>query len=254
MDPRPTITINGHCLAALPQFTEWQRVVIACPSSINGSEVTLRVGADELGPPSLQHGDPTWRWQWNSENKSGRFRAVLAVDGQEWPWALEVVPSKLSIEHYHRLLQAVEETALDLLLALGGGEIGAASSPTSAQSLLAQWPQLQAQAAQAVELVGRIAQRPHQTQQRQSSSLPLYELHEPDSSLLASLTNGPLDHIPADRLPGLPSTLHAPGGVSGHLLPQQIRTVRSTTTTDCIEHRVLRTVVDRLAQRVSTLR
>ncbi len=244
--------INGQLLTAAQPVKEWQPITLTCNPHGQGDTVRLRIGTEDLGAPTLKLGDARWRWTWNPENRTGSFPVVLTVGADSETWSLTVVPSKLRLEQYERLLQEVQATALALMLALGGGKVGSEGGPrVTERSLLLTWPQLEQQVMHAVDLAKAIARSPQELPKRTITSRPLYELDTIDGAALANLASQPLDEVGAATLPTLQTMLQPLGHTGVGSLPHSITVSSTASSHDCLEHRLLRGVIDRLAQRVT---
>lgn len=247
----PMLTINDQPVAAASDIVEWQPVSFACAPVVDAREVRLRVGASDLGPPSLRFADPCWRWEWNPQNNVGLHRGVLSIDGHELAFTIRALPSKLSQEHYERLLLDVQAIALELTLALGGAELDRTGVRVATPAaVLAYWPQLQKQVGEVIELARHLARQSHQVTEQQLQTLPLHEVEEVDGRLLQSFLHEPLADVHEEYVPALQALLRPMDQQRGGPLPQHVRARRTTISRDCEEHRLLRAVTDRLFLRL----
>lgn len=266
MVPQVSIAVNGQPLAqgqiSASDFYEWQPLDISCPPPPDVVGAELQIGDLALGPPTATLGDPTWRWRWNPQHAVGLFPARLRLrlasgTTQEVPFELRVVPRKLDIERYEALIQAVQQDAVALVYALSGGREGATLRPPdpSGRSLVEEYYTLvERHVAEAVVLTRQIAERPHQSLARQSTTIGLSEAERLDVAALADVARGPLDDVAADLVPPLQAALRPAGRTRGGPLPRTLRASRASSSADVLEHRLLKALLQQLLWRTAFVR
>jgi hypothetical protein len=138
------LLLNNLPVVEHAALTEWQAVELSC-SPPAGAVLTLSIGDTQL-EPFLRPADPAWRWRWNPQNAVGSFLVELHArwpDGQHerQVYRIEVLPRKLDSERYRLLLEELEATAWQVLLALQGpglaASVGALGVPEPAEAIAA---------------------------------------------------------------------------------------------------------------------
>src|SRR3712207_5775142 len=141
-------------------------IEIACEAVADAAAASLAVGPENLGPPSIRLGDPTWRWQWQPRGRVGAFAVRLTVerrDGEHVVRDLRLVvePAKLPHAAYEALLADIQRISYALVYALGGGMAPASdrATPETTTVLADYWTRLAHLGALATSITDRKSTR-----------------------------------------------------------------------------------------------
>jgi len=126
----PVLHVNGSLPDLLGDaLPDNQSVEITCDPLDGASSVSVSVGQEQLGTPTMQFGDPLWRWQWHPRGRVGTFRIRLHIsykgDARSvYEWVLAIGPSKLVLDQWDKLLTDIQRVGKALVYALTGGNAG----------------------------------------------------------------------------------------------------------------------------------
>lgn len=237
------LRVNDQPVDAIT-LTEWQELEFSCDPPPGGT-LALSIGSQPPLPlqPFLRPGDLTWRWRWNPQNAVGRFSLVLSAtwpDGHtaERRATLTVVPRKIDQERYDLLLDDLQRVARNIVYALAGGSVAAATQPVDepqAQTLLEEYFSLFDQRFATFEqAVERVARRPHTVLRSTSERVDIGQAHDL-SHVEEAMTRGVFEREPVtnDRRP----------------LPSEVSQSRSTVSFDTYENRLLKRLLGELHHR-----
>ncbi len=244
----------AHCATTVP---EAPAIEIACVPVTTAAAASLAVGPEDLGPPSIRLGDPTWRWQWQPRGRVGAFAVRLTVkrcDGEHMVRDLRLVvePAKLPHAAYEALLADIQRISYALVYALGGGmaPASARATPESTTVLADYWTRLAHLGTLATSITRSLASRPNPNMRRLVEERPLSEVTEIDAAMLARLPSRPLDEGPA-----LPVPAALPLGRGGRqLLPRTLPVGRTEMTAVTYEHSLLASILRQLSWRCRFVR
>jgi large subunit ribosomal protein MRP49 len=244
--------IDNQPVATPLVLHEWQPVELGCEPPPGCTLALLLEGPLHTLtlPPFQRPGDPAWRWQWNPQNTTGRFvlrMVATCPDGSrtEQQAVLEVVPGKLSQQHYQALLDDIAQVAPALLAALSQSSAGATLAPPQdaarQRSLLAEYCRFYDEHISTLErLVTRIARQPHQELRSDTQHIPLEQARD-----LSALDMGATVRMPQSDPP---TQARAVG-----MLPRGVVQQRSAISTDTPENRLLLRLLDEYGRRVRTI-
>jgi large subunit ribosomal protein MRP49 len=250
--PMLELHINNQPVAAPLVVREWQPVELGCVPSPGCTLTLLLEGPLHTLtlPPFQRPGDPAWRWQWNPQNTTGRFVLRLVAtfpDGNhtEQRAVLDVVPAKLSQQHYQALLDDIVQVARALLVALSQSSTGATLAPPQdaprQHNLLAEYCRFYDEHISTLErLVARIARQPHEELRPDTQHVPLEQARD-----LSALDAGATVRMPQDTPP---AQARAVG-----MLPRNVVQQRSVASTDTPENRLLLRLLDEYGRRVRAI-
>lgn len=253
MSIRDAISLNGQPLPSADlvadTFWDWQPVDIACQPQPNVRAVHLVIGEAALGPPLVAFGDPTWRWRWQPREAVGVFDAELVLtlaDGtqSEERFRIRIRPRTIDSEQYEALIMAVQHDVAALVYALQGGTEGVRMVRAGrARSLLEEYALLVEQLGpQAVEVASQITKQPHQHWRMQRDTLSLGEITRFDAATAAAIAQAAPAAVDQVNTPQFNGTL-----------PQTVSLTQTVLTTDSLEHRLLKGVLQQLHARSMVL-
>ncbi len=240
----------------LPSPTEHQVVEFACVAP-PACELTLTVDGVTL-EPFLRPGDASWYWQWNPGAAVGTHRVVLRYvwsdrRADERTWQLYVAPRKLDQERYELLLASIQRVGYALLYRLAStANVGAVLQPEPPwqRSPLEEYFTLFEERLDSFgRAVERIAGRPREQLRASRDTTPLGQATQLDTDALAQLGQGPFDEAPPGVADALQTALRPEGG----LLPREVPTHTSHSSTDTYEHRLLKHLLGLLLRRARLL-
>jgi large subunit ribosomal protein MRP49 len=252
---RDAITLNGRPLGEVDlvasDFFEWQPVDVACVPLPGVVAAQLRVGDSELGAPTVTLGDPMWRWRWLPRDAVGVFAAQLVLTHDngtvaEEHFRIRIRPRTIASEQYEALIKAVQQDAAALVYALHGGSEGAYLNDSArSRSLLEDFYVLVEQLGPAaVALTHEIAAQPHQALRHSRATVALADVDRFDQAMIAAVAQTPPDAV-SD---GLETAAYAGP------LPHTIMAQRSASSTDVVEHRLLKGMLQVLHWRLGLVR
>lgn len=255
MSIRDAITLNGQPLGAADLIAddlfEWQLVDIACTPLPGVVAARLSIGSIDLGSPTIALGEPVWRWRWMPREAVGVFHARLEftfADSTiaEETFSLRIRPRTIDSEQYEELITAVQRDAAALVYAWYGGSEGVSMGPDRrSRWLLEDYHVVVDQLVPAaLKLTKELAPQPHQMLRKHRTALPLSNVDHFDQATLAAVAQTPPDVLSDDF-----KTVTYTGP-----LPQTVSVQHSLSTTDVIEHRVLKGILDTLQWQVGLLR
>jgi hypothetical protein len=223
-----------------------QPVMLRCAPVEGATTATLTVGGDDLGPPTLQLGDPLWHWHWQPRGRVGRFAVRLeAQRASAMPLVLHsmlvVAPGKIDRDAYEYLLTAIQRVAVGLVLDFTGGGIAAAWEATvSGPRSVAEeyWTRLVAETASATAAAERLNRGAYETWRHREQEQELHEIDMLRGDMLARLVERPLEETDAVQfgrlLPGFPR-----GTSQKPRLPRTLPVRSMVPTVHRYEHAVL---------------
>jgi large subunit ribosomal protein MRP49 len=248
----PELYADNQPISGPLVLREWQPVELSCEPPPGCTLALLLEGPLHTLTllPFQSPGDPAWRWQWNPQNTTGRFELRLIVtcpDGShtEQQAALEVVPAKLSQQHYQALLDDIAQVATALLAALSQSSVGAAlAAPQDAarqRSLLAEYCRFYDEHISTLErLVASIARQPHEELRPERQRVPLEQARD-----LSALDTGATVRMPQDA----PAAQARAMG----MLPRYVVQQRSSASTDTPANRLLLRLLNEYTRRVRAI-
>lgn len=192
--------------------------------------------------PFLLSGDPAWRWRWNPGAAAGWHTLVLQRDPHAPPVVgrLRVAPARLETERYEALLDELQQTALDLVVALTKSVETVAFEPQERPaSRLDDHVLFGARLARFERALRRIAAQPRPKLQRITRLRGTGELQRPDPQALIMAAVRASDPAPPELAANLP----------GGRLPQTVPESTAADTNDTDEHRLALHIIGILRRR-----
>lgn len=253
MSIRDAIQVNkqplGSAALEAASFWEWQPLDVACVPQPNAVAARLHVGGSDLGAPTTVFGDPTWRWRWMPRDAVGVFGARLVLtsaDGSEHVEAfhIRIQPRTIDSQQYEALIEAVQRDAAALVYALHGGAEGARLSNERPRSLLEDYAVVMELGSAAATLVDAIAKQPYHALRSERTTVPLAAVDQADHATIAAIV-----HAAPDTMHIGPTAAIIPGP-----LPHSVAVERRDASTDVVEHRLLRGVLETLQWRAGLVR
>lgn len=236
-------------------LAEHQAAEFVC-APVPGSRLALTIDGQVL-EPFLRPSDARWRWRWNPGAAVGLHQAALTIDAAEAStqqnFVLRVAPHKINQERYETLLADVQRLAYNLAYSLSGAAAEGVTlqrdAPWERSALEEFYGLFEGHFAMFEQAVRRIASRPREQLRATQAKVPLGEAANLDGATLAGLARDSFDPAPAGMAEALQSALRPGGGV----LPRNLPAVRSATSHDTYEHRLLVQVLGVLWRRARFL-
>ncbi len=253
MSIRDAISVNkqplGSAALEAKNFWEWQPLDVTCVPQPNVIAARLHIGGSDLGAPTTAFGDPTWRWRWLPRDAVGVFGAQLVLvkaDGSEQAesFHIRIQPRTIDSQQYEALIEAVQRDAAALVYALHGGAEGARLRDERPRSLLEDYSVVMDLGAAAATLVDALAKQPHHALRSRRTTMPLGAVDQIDHATIAAIVHA------------APDAMHNGSTAAIHSgpLPHSVAAERRGASTDVVEHRLLRGVLETLQWRAGLVR
>jgi large subunit ribosomal protein MRP49 len=222
---------------------EQQLIEFVCKVTTE-QDVSLHVG-NILLDPFLRPGERMLRWHWNPGGSVGEHRLNLRDGDRSFSWSLRVVPRKIDQDRYEQLLEDLQRSARDLVIALGGGMVGAEWEPTTRPAnsvLLSYYTIFEQYLAPFERAVQQIVRAPRE------------RLRSDATDTLVGLADQIEPYHPPQQLEPLPDDAPAElRALYGEYLPARVQERRTRSEFDFYEHRLLRRVIELLLWRAEQL-
>jgi PD-(D/E)XK nuclease superfamily/Domain of unknown function (DUF2357) len=222
---------------------EHQPVELLCAVPA-GAQASLTIDGVPLDP-FLHPGDPAWRWRWNPGAAAGRHQLTLAIDARRTTHVIEVLPAKLDGAAYDALIDDLRHIAHDLVLLIGGGQVGAQGR--------------RAEGARPLRLTDYYSTLDQQLVRFERAARQI--ARQPRERLITTRDERPVDRASAavsppsvEQVVPTPATL-APEvrATVGDLLPAMLQERAAAPSLDTYEHRLLKRTTQMLLRRAQQL-